>query len=290
MLLSRSRFWNSGDIPETDKMLKFFEDEIELKYLRYCEFLNPLHNLTQAMARGAITAGRLRVRLGHAREVKNITDEEREEIWEQTKKIMDYTLAVNTNPMFVQFKWHMRSFFPWDALVWMLNECQRDPSAVRNDEIWSKVQEVYDIYPDIITQKRALQTAIGRLTLRRWDTYVNSPAPPGRAKRAEPDFIPLLREKFERKANDRANAGASEQVPYNPFDPALNNGEDWPVPMPVPTTQATGDMAFNNTIHNIDFSNIEMDWTFWDNLVNAPTATYEPLSAELSNSNPYWAN
>lgn len=271
-------------------MLKFFEDEIELKYLRYCEFLNPLHNLTQAMARGAITAGRLRVRLGRARETKTLPDKEREEIWELARKIIDYTLAVNTNPTFFRFKWHMKSFFPWDALVWMLNECQRDPSGGHSEEIWLKIQEVYDVYPDIVTSKRALHMAIGRLTLRRWDTYINAPSALEHTKRTEPDYIPLLREKFEKKTNGRMNTGTSQQAPYDPFNPPINDGEDWAIPMPVPTTQSTGEMAVN-AVPDIDFTSSDgMDWVFWDNLVNENSVPYQPYTADLSGSNPYWAN
>lgn len=263
-------------------MLTFFEDEIELKYLRYCEFLNPLHNLTQAMTRGAITAGRLRVRLGRARELKTIPENERQEIWELARKMIDYTLAVNTNPMFFRFQWHMKAFFPWDALVWILNECQRDPSGEHNEEIWSKIQEVYDVYPEIVTSKRALHMAIGRLTLRRWNTYINSPAPAGQTKRAEPSYIPLLREKFEKRSNGRSNTGVSQQAPYNPFNPAINDGEDWTIPMPVPTTQATGEIGFN-AIPDLDF-NVAMDWSFWDNLMHDHSAQFQAYPSGFTGS------
>lgn len=264
-------------------MLRFFEEEIELKYLRYCEFLNPVHNLTQAMTRGAITAGRLRVRLGRAREMKTIPEEERTEIWELARKMIDYTLAVNNNPQFSRFNWHMRSFFPWDALVWMLNECQRDPSGEHNEEMWSKIQEVYDVYPDIVSSRRALHMAIGRLTLRRWDAYINSPAPPGQQKRAEPDYIPLLREKFEKRSTSRSNTAASHQAPYNPFNPEVDYPEDWTIPMPVPTTQSTGDIAFN-AVPEIDFNVGDMDWSFWDNLMNDHNAQYRSFPAEFAHS------
>lgn len=261
-------------------MLKYFEDQIELKYLRYCEFLNPLHNLTQAMTRGAMTAGRLRVRLGRARELKVLPEDDRKEIWDLAKKIIDYTLIVNTNPMFSRFSWHMKAFFPWDALVWMLNECQRDPSGEHNEEMWSKIQEIIDVYPDIVTSKRALHVAVGRLTLRRWDMYINAPAPPGVSKRAEPNYISLLRHKFDKRTSTRSNTESSQPTTYNSFDPPADNGDDWSIPVPVPTTQSTGQIAFN-AIPDIDFTNGDMDWSFWDNLMNDPTSSFQSYGAEF---------
>lgn len=263
-------------------MLRFFEEEIELKYLRYCEFLNPVHSLTQAMTRGAITAGRLRVRLGRAREMKVVPEDERNTIWDLARRIIDYVMAVQTNPMFQRYRWHMKSFFPWDALVWILNECQRDPSGEHNEEGWKKVQEVYDVYPDLVTSKRALHVAVGRLTLRRWDMYAAVPPLPGRQKYPEPSFIPALREKFEKRSAGRSNTETSQQQPYNPFQPPQDDPEDWAIPMPVPTTQSSGDMAFHS-LTNINFDVTDMDWMFWENLLQQdPSGSSQPSGADSS--------
>ena len=63
---------------------------MEMKYLRYCDFASPLHNLVMAMARTSITIGRLRIRLPRVKDMGERSEEERNEIWALSMKCIDY--------------------------------------------------------------------------------------------------------------------------------------------------------------------------------------------------------
>ena len=71
--VSTKKFNNHSEI---EPVIDEAEKEVEEKYIRYCDILNPLHFLTVGFARSAITAMRMRIRLPKVKN-KTATDAER---------------------------------------------------------------------------------------------------------------------------------------------------------------------------------------------------------------------
>ena len=161
--------WEVEDVEEKERHLVALEDEMEMKYLRYCDFANPVHQITSAMLRGAIMSGRLRIRLPRAKAMKELPEEERKKVWEISNKIIDYTNAAHDNLVFQRFMWHMQAFFQFDPLIWILNELRRNPLAHKDEQIWPKIEKVFIEHPGLIELKRSLHVAVARLTLKKWD-------------------------------------------------------------------------------------------------------------------------
>jgi hypothetical protein len=215
--------------------LSALEDEMERKYLRYCDFADPLHQLTMAMARAGVAGGRLRIRLPRARMKVDVDmpEEERKQIWALANKILDYHISANTNQVLSRYWWHLKAFFQPDALVWVLNEIRRDPGRYNDESTWDKIETTYGNHPDLAGQKRSLHTAVGRLTIKAWDSMQtwrqqnNQPCP------AEPAFITTIRLRPSRRestfpSNDPTPESAAGWT-YNPFNPG-DGTDDFTMP------------------------------------------------------------
>ena len=76
-----SRMFEDKDLHEMEARLEELEELMEMKYLRYCDFAVPLHNLVMAMCRTAISSGRLRLKLPKVKNADNETTQQRAEVW-----------------------------------------------------------------------------------------------------------------------------------------------------------------------------------------------------------------
>lgn len=73
------------------------ESEVEDRFIRYCDMVDPLHVLTALMTRSAITAMRLRARLPELR-AKTITTAARSELLGLSLRILDADAAAYSHP------------------------------------------------------------------------------------------------------------------------------------------------------------------------------------------------
>ena len=103
--------WEVEEVAEKERQLTELEEEMETKYLRYCDFANPVHHLTMAMLRSAVNSGRLRIRLTRAKGMKDLPDEERRKVWTIANKIIDYDIAAHETNILKRFMWYV---FPWN--------------------------------------------------------------------------------------------------------------------------------------------------------------------------------
>lgn len=78
---------------EVEPVINEAERELEEKYIRYCDVVNPLHFLTIGLARSATTAMRIQIRLPKVRN-QTVTDAERRELFQLSQKIIDTVTAV----------------------------------------------------------------------------------------------------------------------------------------------------------------------------------------------------
>lgn len=249
-----SRVLEEVELADKERLLDEIEEEMETKYLRYCDFADPLHNIVMAMARTAINAGKLRIRLPRIKEVKDLSEKEREAIWTQSLKIIDYDIAAQNNGNLKRFRWHLEAFFQWDSLIWILNDIRRHPLDHVDDQIWSKIEKVYQFHPNMLVQRRALHLAVAQLTLKAWDAS-HPPAPQTQTPLPEPSFITTLRTFTSKRNTSRANSTMPPPHQYNPFDPNQDASED------------LGNVTLSDTVWNtndFDFSRMadfnDIDW------------------------------
>ncbi|KAK0702333.1 fungal-specific transcription factor domain-containing protein [Lasiosphaeris hirsuta] len=180
------------DHGEAELAISKAESEVEEKYIRYCDIVNPLHFLTIGLARSGITALRLRIRLPNVRS-QDATNAERRAAFKLAEKIMDTDIAAYAHAGLRKYRWYVKPFFlwgTWDSLILVLTTLWRRDgllSASETRAAWEKVGQVYQNHAELLELKQALHVAFGRLTLKAWDAQQPSNGSP------EPSFITTLR-------------------------------------------------------------------------------------------------
>jgi len=252
-------------LEEFDLAISATEAEVEEKYIRYCDIVNPLHFLTIAFTRSAIAAMRIRVRLPQARK-RDATDAERREVFELSQKILGTDAAAYGHVgLREHYQWHVKSFWlwgSWDSLIFILTTLRRSDllSPAEVDAAWFKVKQVYDNHVEFLESKKALYMAVGRLTVNAWQ------ANPLRNSAQEPPFVTTLRSAAARRL-ELKNIGTQDQV-TNVTVPGLTVDtrspfEDAGVPSGSISNDVTLDMSKELNFDNFDAD----DWVFWDQLI-----------------------
>ncbi|KAL9032623.1 MAG: hypothetical protein Q9214_007889, partial [Letrouitia sp. 1 TL-2023] len=201
------RFRQFKDYNEVEPVISEAESEVEEKYIRYCDIISPLHFLTTVIARTAITAVRLQIRLPKIRN-QTATDVERRELFQLSQKIIDTDTAVYAYTSLKKYLWYRRTFFflwgSWHSLILILTTLRKSDvlSPAETDAAWRRLEQVYDNHGELLESKKALHIAVGRLALKAWDANPPSSSVP------EPAFITTLRSL--RKVNLNSRAGEQD--------------------------------------------------------------------------------
>ncbi|KAJ5852712.1 uncharacterized protein N7529_012097 [Penicillium soppii] len=236
------------DAEDTERLIDKVEDLIEIKFLRYCDILNPLHFLTTGIVRSAINSVRLRARMPLLKQ-QTITDAQRRHLCALAEKVLDTNSTIFNNPSTQNFRWHMQAFFLWDALLCILRSIAEvgfySPSELAS--AWRKVAEVYANHDELAKARRTLYVTIAKVTLKAW--LANPPS----HSSTEPAFITALLAQHEPKRTNRQQdsvlSGDKDAGGASSFDELFNNMDGT-------------DLGMNNAF-NLESSS---DWLFWDQI------------------------
>ncbi|KAF3393744.1 Transcription factor vrtR1 [Penicillium rolfsii] len=190
--INRAGPWNSSDSREAEEVISAAESEVEEKFIRYCDIVNPLHFLTIGLARSGMTAMRLKLRLPKVRD-QTATDQERKELFQLAQKTLDTDAAVHAHGGISRFQWHIKPFFLWgtrDSFIFMLTTLLKQRDLLSHDQIeaaWQSVAELYRNHDELFDSRQALSMAMRTLALKAWDSWRSS------SRASEPEFISKLR-------------------------------------------------------------------------------------------------
>ncbi|KAJ5976362.1 hypothetical protein N7481_010069 [Penicillium waksmanii] len=190
--------WGFSDYHEAERLISAAENEVEEKFVRYCDVIDPLHFLTIGLARSGLTAMRLRARLPQVRD-PSATDEERKEAFHLAQKTLGIDAAVHAHGGISRFQWHIRPFFLWgtrEAFIFILTVLSKSRDLITLQETetaWNSVAELYKNHEELFDGREALYVGLRRLTLKAWDSSQSDNVA------AEPAFIRTLRHLQDRK-------------------------------------------------------------------------------------------
>jgi len=271
MFISKAGKRGNGELKdhdEADRVIGEAESEVEEKYIRYCDVINPLHFLTIGLARSGITAMRLRVRLPRAKN-QIVTDAERKEMVQLAQKILDTDSAAHAHESLMKkFGWHVGVFFlwgTWDSLVFLLTTLWTKPDLLTPSEIkaaWDRIEQVYRNHPELLDTKRALHVAFQRLTIKAWEA----------SRSDSSDLATTLRSLRQgNSTKNNINMSASSSLSVKASDASL--GEN------LASAELLGSDFGGN-----DFDLDPADWTFWDRLIQSdrPGETEDVVGQYLS--------
>lgn len=209
---------------------------------------DPLHYLVLVIVRSAANVVRLRSRI---KPLKNhtINDKERRELCAIAQKILEGDNAIYRSQNLKNFRWQVKEFFLWDALICVLTSLTIPGffSRTELDLNWSKLVDVWNHHPELLETWRPVHVMAGKAVLEAWTAN-----PPTKCE-PEPHFITALkaRRKKARQApatDVKAPADMRKDVTSaKTFDGA-----------------ALGEWSEAGLLVDNDFSPSVGDFVFWD--------------------------
>lgn len=180
-----------------DETIDALEQTLQQKFLKYCDPLIPLHNLTAIAARAAICGMHLRAK--HPRQYADggasMSQPEKDNLFNLSQKIMQYDTLIHATPSLHKFLWHVRVYFQWHAFIYLLTDLRTRKEGKEAEKAWEQVEDVYKYHPEILVRNDyALHSAIRVLTWRAWEAREAELQRLG-LKVEIPPFIEKLREK-----------------------------------------------------------------------------------------------
>lgn len=203
------------DKDEIEAACKETEEQLETRYLRYCDPSQPLHLLVMILARSAMN--NILFLTHHPRKwasIEHTPPEEQELVWNVSVKHLEQHDMIQTNPQLAKFAWHSAYFLQWHSLIHVLDTLRADPFARDTEKAWRLVDRTYANNSDLVTDTRKpINVAVGNLCLkayaareRAWrDRKMFCPAPP--------EYISQLRQQREAAKAKRIAKNAKNEKP-----------------------------------------------------------------------------
>jgi hypothetical protein len=188
----------SSDITlaKKDTMISQLEDLLEKKYLRYCDPTNSLHQFASIIARSSICKMKL---FAHnprrfAKHGIKAPQSERDLIFANATKLLEYVNLVRGNPIFDKYKWQIGTSHLWNTILYVLIEARHRKSGPEVDRVWHLIGVVLSKYPQMFEEEAgAVYTTLGKWTLEVWDDYLAATQAEGLPEPQTPEYINAIR-------------------------------------------------------------------------------------------------
>lgn len=240
---------------QKDEAIDKLNKEIEERYLKFCDPLVPLHNLTSIAARAALSGMRLRAH--HPRQYPDngasLPQSEKDMLFSLSLKIIQYDSLVYSNKSLQRYLWHVRVYFQWHALIYLLSELRYRKVGEEADRAWDQIVESFHYHPEIIHEAEyALYIAIRSLTLRAWEA---------RESESRIQMTPIHPPEVILKLRNMRAAASNSQPGFSGMDP---------IAMPVSIENETSSNGLG-TPDIVPFmpDMSPPDWDAWDNLLKS---------------------
>lgn len=183
-------------LAEKDSLINQIEDLLERKYLRYCDPLNSLDQFAIIIARSAICKMKL---MAHspgrlAKQGIKISQSERDLLFTNARKMLEYINLVKGNPILDKFKWQLGPNHLFSTILYVLVEARDRKIGPEVDKLWQLIGEVFSRYHQIFEETTsAIYATMGKLTLKIWDDYLAAMNFEGLPEPPTPEYISAIR-------------------------------------------------------------------------------------------------
>ncbi|KAM3079931.1 hypothetical protein ACMFMF_003349 [Clarireedia jacksonii] len=252
-------------LSEKDIVIQQTEELFETKYLRYCDPSNSLHYLTSILARSVIC--KLKLIAHNPRQFADlgmkIPESEREIIFSNAIKLLEYTNLTQTSPQLRKYTWSISTSYLWDTLLYVLIEARHRKTGPEVDKTWELVGKVYETCPQIVEQTdEALYKALGNWTLQVWEECIQARRENGLEEWETPWYITAIRRYRRPSAKSAGAIGIRGELAdtTEPSDGA-NFGYD---ENPLAEFDPAGTYDFSNLL---SFDLEPNEWAQWEQLL-----------------------
>jgi hypothetical protein len=177
-------------------MINQIEDTLERKYLRYCDPSHALHYFTSIMGRATLC--KLRLMAHNPRHFADngmrVPQKEREIIFTNAMKLLEYVNLVITNQSLRKLMWQVSAGHFWDTLVYVLIEARHLKTGPEVDKIWELIGGLFSKYPQTLKDHTDAKYAVlGDWALRVWEEYVVARKDDGLPEIQTPSYLTAIR-------------------------------------------------------------------------------------------------
>ena len=251
-------------LTQKDTMIDQLEDLLERKYLRYCDPTNSLHHFASIIARSSICQMKLFAHnpRRYANHGIKIPQSERDLIFTNATKELEYVSLVRGNPIFDKFKWQIGTSKLWNSILYVLLEARKRRTGPEVDRLWHLMGEVLSKFPQIFEERVApVYATIGKWTLEVWDDYLAAMKTEGFPEPSTPEYIGAIR-RCRRPQGSTSKAEAPVESGLAPIDSISYSN--------IPFPRQDEDLPGFDALASYDFSDLlsfETDpneWERWD--------------------------
>lgn len=165
-------FSTSQILAKKDAAIDELEQRLEDKFLKYCDPLNPLHQLCSITGRAVIAT--IRVMVHHPSQYTDkgvsLPQSERDMLFKYSLKILEYDNMAHTMKSLKKFRWSIQNYFPWHPVICLLGELRVRKTGGDADQAWDQLEELFVHRPEWFkVRNKPLHTVFGNLALKAWN-------------------------------------------------------------------------------------------------------------------------
>ncbi|OBT64330.1 hypothetical protein VE03_06784 [Pseudogymnoascus sp. 23342-1-I1] len=189
-------------------------DDLETKYLRFCDPSQPLQLMVLFGARCAVNI--IRFMAYHPRKWANqdqVPASEQQLVWDVVLQLLEQYNQMQSNPQLRRFAWNVPYFIQWHAVIHILDSLRANPLHKDAGKAWGLVNTLYETNSEMcLSTKRPMFMAIGSLCLKAFSAREAALAKENKSLPHTPKYITRLREqRVEAKARREAAIARNKQ-------------------------------------------------------------------------------
>ncbi|KFY69098.1 hypothetical protein V496_00477 [Pseudogymnoascus sp. VKM F-4515 (FW-2607)] len=189
-------------------------DNLETKYLRFCDPSQPLQLMVLFGAR--CVANIIRFMTYHPRKWANqdeVPESEQQLVWDIVLRLLEQYNQMQSSPQLRRFAWNVPYFIQWHAIIHVLDSLRAKPLHIDAGKAWGLVNTLYETNLEMcLSTKKPMFVAIGNLCLKAFGAREAALAKENKNLSNPPQYIVRLREqRGEAKARREAAIARNKQ-------------------------------------------------------------------------------
>ncbi|KFX98983.1 hypothetical protein V490_02004 [Pseudogymnoascus sp. VKM F-3557] len=231
--LDKSLFSNNEYAAMDNLKIKevFFQeliDDLETKYLRFCDPSQPLQLMVLFGARTATNI--LLFMTYHPRKWANpdqVPATEQKLVWDTVLQLLEQYNQMQSSPQLRRFAWNVPYYIQWHAVIHVLDSLRAKPLLNDAARAWGLVNTLYETNLEMcLSTKKPMFVAIGSLCLKAFGAREAALAKEGKSLPKIPGYITKLREQRDKAKARREAAIARNKQRESLIDEKRLTSED----------------------------------------------------------------
>ncbi|KAE8376764.1 fungal-specific transcription factor domain-containing protein [Aspergillus bertholletiae] len=163
-------------IEEKDRLIKELEDIIEGKFISHCDPSIPLHFMTMIVSWSVPLI--LRLAAHHPRiyyeKGELPTQAEKDLLFKTCLSVTEYANILLTTTKVRKYLWHLDNQFPWDPLIYILDELQYRAIGEETEKAWHLIDVTCtrQYHQQGLSTKSPLYFALANLAVKAWAAHI----------------------------------------------------------------------------------------------------------------------